>query len=298
MSTKIRFSKMQGAGNDFVMLNGVSQTIALTSAQLRWLADRRFGIGADQILLVQPAAEPDVDFNYRIFNSDGGEVEHCGNGARCFAVFVAEEGLSNKALLRVRIQTGVILIEQLPDGQVRVNMGAPQFGADVVDFDTTNLLSEKTESLERWSLDTPEGHAALSLVSMGNPHAVQFVKDVASAPVATLGLAVQSHPRFAKGVNAGFLQMLDRSHAKIRVYERGAGETLACGTGICAAAVAAMMHGFAENKLSLQARGGAVRVEWDHSGPLGLQAPVFMTGPATMVFSGEITIPDHPATLA
>jgi diaminopimelate epimerase len=290
--TTLKFTKMQGAGNDFVMLNGISQNVSLNKAQWRWLADRRFGVGADQLLVVEVASSSDVDFNYRIFNADGGEVEHCGNGARCFAVFVRDEGLSVKDEIRVQIKSGVLVLQRLNDGQVTVNMGAPKFAPEAVNFDSLGLQAASRGSAQIWPLATSAGEANLTLVSMGNPHAVQIVADVQTAPVLTQGPLIEKHTRFAQGVNAGFLQLVDRNRAKIRVFERGSGETLACGTGICAAAAAAMLQGLADSPLSVEATGGTVSIEWNFTGPLGVNAPILMTGPATRVFSGTVDIPN------
>jgi diaminopimelate epimerase len=292
MSTTLRFTKMQGAGNDFVMLNGISQKVELNTAQWRWLADRRFGVGADQMLLVEAPQSREVDFNYRIFNADGGEVEHCGNGARCFAVFVQDEGLTKKNEIRVQIQTGILTLNRLADGQVTVNMGAPRFGPKAVAFDANALSASASGLIEVWQLATNQGDSYLALVSMGNPHAVQIVADVQTAPVLTQGPFIEKHSRFAHGVNAGYLQIVDRQHARIRVFERGSGETLACGTGICAAATAAMAQGLADSPLRVAATGGSLTIAWDYLGPLGLAAPVMMTGPATRVFSGTVDVPD------
>jgi diaminopimelate epimerase len=290
--TTLKFTKMQGAGNDFVMLNGISQHVSLNKAQWRWLADRRFGVGADQLLVVEAASSSDVDFNYRIFNADGGEVEHCGNGARCFAVFVRDEGLSTKDEIRVQIKSGVLLLQRLNDGQVTVNMGAPKFAPESVDFDSQGLQAKSVGHAQVWPLATAVGDATITLVSMGNPHAVQIVADVHNAPVLTQGPLIEKHLRFAHGVNAGFLQLVTRNHAKIRVFERGSGETLACGTGICAAAAAAIMQGLADSPLSVEATGGTVSIAWSFTGPLGVNAPIMMTGPATRVFSGTVDIPN------
>jgi diaminopimelate epimerase len=292
MSTTLHFTKMQGAGNDFVMLDGIRQQINLGKAQWRWLADRRFGIGADQMLLVESPRSSDVDFNYRIFNADGGEVEHCGNGARCFAVFVHDEGLTQKSEIRVQIQPGILVLKRLADGQVTVDMGPPKFGPELVAFDTTGLFASEAGKIKRWHLETSMGVAQLALVSMGNPHAVQIVDDVQAAPVLTEGPLIEKHKRFAHGVNVGYLQLIDRNRAKIRVFERGSGETLACGTGICAAATTAMAQGLADSPLKVSATGGDLTIAWDFSGPLGFAAPVMMTGPATRVFSGTVDVPD------
>jgi diaminopimelate epimerase len=292
MSTTLHFTKMQGAGNDFVMLNGITQRVALSKAQWRWLADRRFGVGADQMLLVEAPQSSEVDFNYRIFNADGGEVEHCGNGARCFAVFVHDEGLTQKNEIRVQIQPGVLVLKRLADGQVTVDMGPPKFGPEAVAFDPVGLSTFDAGKIKMWQLATEAGDAQLVLVSMGNPHAVQVVDDVQTAPVLTQGPMIEKHQRFAHGVNVGYLQLIDRNHAKIRVFERGSGETLACGTGICAAAAAAMAQGVADSPLKVSATGGDLTIAWDLSGPLGFAAPVMMTGPATRVFSGTVDVPD------
>jgi diaminopimelate epimerase len=292
MSTTLRFTKMQGAGNDFVMLNGISQQVNLSQAQWRWLADRRFGVGADQMLLVEAPKSPEVDFNYRIFNADGGEVEHCGNGARCFAVFVQNEGLTLKNEIRVQIRPGILILTRLADGQVTVDMGPPKFGPDAIAFDTSGLSVSTAGEIELWQLATDIGDAQLALVSMGNPHAVQIIDDVQTAPVLTQGPLIEKHKRFAHGVNVGYLQLIDRKHAKIRVFERGSGETLACGTGICAAATSAMAQGLADSPLKVSAMGGDLTIEWDFRGPSGFAAPVMMTGPATRVFSGTVDIPD------
>jgi diaminopimelate epimerase len=291
--TPIKFTKMHGAGNDFIVINGIDQSINFSARQWQWLADRRFGVGADQILLVERAKSTDVDFNYRIFN--GGEVEHCGNGARCFAVFVRDEGLTTKQVIRVQIQSGVIVLQLLDDGQVKVDMGVPLFGPESVDFDTSGLTSSVSGEISLWPLPTDHGVAPIALVSMGNPHAVQVVADVEAAPVLTQGSFIQSHARFAKGVNAGFLQLVDRHTARIRVFERGSGETLACGTGICAAAAAAMAQGLADSPLHISAKGGALTVHWSSDPLKGYQHSqnsLFMTGPATRVFSGIVTVPE------
>ena len=286
-----RFTKMHGAGNDFVVLDGVRQSIALTPAQWRWLGDRHLGVGADQMLLIEPAPTNNpnhADFSYRIFNADGGEVEHCGNGARCFAKFVREQGLTDKTQIRVQIQSGIIVLNVNDDETVTVNMGAPVLAPAEVPFNTHGLTPENSGQLKLWNLDTALGTAPIIAVSMGNPHAVQIVANVALAPVQTQGPLIENHPRFPNRVNAGFLQIIDRTHGKIRVFERGAGETLACGTGICAAAVAAIGQGLMDSPVHIQATGGALNIAWDKDQP---DAPVLMTGSATRVFSGEVDIP-------
>lgn len=228
---KLRFTKMHGAGNDFVMLDGVRQRFDLSPAQLRQLADRHFGVGADQILVVQTAQQPDADFRYRIFNADGGEVEQCGNGARCFVKFVHALGLTDRRAIRVETLGGMIEPRLEDDGSVTVDMGAPILEPARVPFDTRGLTPQHQERAEVWTLDAPSAGCAITVVSMGNPHAVQLVPDIERAPVTTQGPLIENHRRFAQRVNAGFMQVLNRHHVRVRVWERGAGETLACGTG-------------------------------------------------------------------
>ena len=279
---KLSFTKMQGAGNDFVVIDATRSPFALTPAQLRTLGDRRFGVGCDQILVVEPADAPDVDFRYRIFNNSGDEVEHCGNGARCFVRFVIEQGLTTKSTIRVRTVNAVLTLALMPDGRVRVDMGPPRFEPAALPFDPEGLTPD-AQGL--WPLQLADGVAVqAALVSMGNPHAVLRVADVEHAPVELLGPQVQADPRFAQGVNVGFLQPLSRSEARLRVFERGAGETLACGTGACAAVVAGIRAGWFDAAVEVQARGGRLRIEWDGTGS------VFMTGPATPVFQGTIEL--------
>ncbi len=301
---KLRFTKMQGAGNDFIMLDGIRQSLDLSPATLRHLADRRFGIGADQILVVEAAPDATADFRYRIFNADGGEVEQCGNGARCFVKFVHQLGLTRRTAIRVITAGGRIEPRLEDSGLVSVDMGAPDFHARASGFDSDGLAPRKNGAAEVWSLDLAGTTAAFVLVSMGNPHAVQFVDDVEHAPVRTLGPLLEKHPRFALGVNAGFAQVLDRSTIRLRVWERGAGETLACGTGACAAAVAGIRMGLLASPVQVQARGGTLRIDWhDAPAPAGDRnwgrratdqrdaVPVRMTGPAEKVFDGEIELP-------
>jgi diaminopimelate epimerase len=272
---------MQGAGNDFVVLDGVSRNIALTPAQLRRLADRHFGVGCDQILLVEAPRVPGTDFRYRIFNADGGEVEQCGNGARCFVRFVRERGLTDKNEIRVDTAAGVITLRLEADGEVTVNMGAPVFAARRIPFATdSDALVQQLEV----GGDTIE----ISAVSMGNPHAVQVVADVDAAPVATQGALIERHARFAQRVNAGYMQVLDRGHIRLRVYERGTGETLACGTGACAAVVVGIRRGLLDARVRVQTRGGDLTIRWE-----GADNPVWMTGPAVTVFEGEIEIDER-----
>ncbi len=280
---RLKFTKMQGAGNDFVVLDGVRQKLALTAAQYRALADRQFGIGADQILLVEPPDAPDVDFVYRIFNADGDEVEQCGNGARCFVRFVRDQGLTDKAAVRARTVNRVIVPRMEDDGRVTVDMGVPVLEPAQVPFDTRGLVSRTQGRDTLWPLVLPGAERWISVVSMGNPHAVQIVDDVETAPVAAEGPLIESHVRFPRRVNAGFLQVLSRTQARLRVYERGSGETLACGSGACAAAVAGMLRGVFDDRVDLQTRGGLLTIAWQGQA-------VFMTGPAQTVFHGEIDL--------
>ena len=286
---QLRFTKMQGAGNDFVMLDGIAQPFALDRAQLRKLADRRFGVGADQILLVERPDSPAVDFKYRIFNADGDEVEACGNGARCFVKFVHARGLTSKRAIRVQTAGGVIEPMLEDDGDVTVNMGPPQFEPARVPFDAEGLVATAHGRARLWPLDVNGSVREIVVVSMGNPHAVLRVADVDAAPVTQEGPLIEHHPRFPRRVNAGFMQMLDRHTIKLRVWERGAGETLACGTGACAAAVAGISLGELDSPVTVHARGGRLRIGWDHHHSDG-PSPVRMTGPATTVFEGEIDL--------
>jgi diaminopimelate epimerase len=294
---KIRFTKMQGAGNDFVVLDETQGRLGLSSAQYRFLADRHFGVGADQILTVrQPtpdAAAGGIDFEYVIHNADGGEVEQCGNGARCFARFVRDRGLTVKDIIRVQTKSGVIAPRLTPDGRVTVDMGRPRFQPGDVPFDAAGLIPVEQGLGQKWPLAL--GGQALSatvlvvVVSMGNPHAVQWVDDVDTAPVLETGPLIERHVRFPQRVNAGFLQVVNRSHVRLRVFERGAGETLACGTGACAAVSAGIRLGLLDSEVHVDTRGGRLTIAWS-----GQDADsVFMTGPATTVFDGQIDIPDN-----
>ena len=286
---KLRFTKMQGAGNDFVVLDATVTPVALSAAQVRFLGDRRFGVGADQILIVERSRSPDVDFGYRIFNNSGDEVEHCGNGARCFLRFVRDRGLTTKQRVRVQTQNRVIELQAQDDGRVTVDMGAPEFRAPFIPFEPQGLKPHLEGGFERWPLAHPTlGDVWVSVVSMGNPHAVLRVDDVNNAPVASLGPWIESHPRFPQRVNAGFLQVVSPSEVKLRVYERGAGETLACGTGACAAVVAGIRLGWLDARVDVHTRGGLLTIEWP--GQHQLQASVLMTGPAQTVFEGEIEL--------
>lgn len=291
----VKFTKMQGAGNDFVVLDETRGLLGLSAAQYRFLADRHFGVGADQILSVRPAPTPEVDFEYVIHNADGGEVEHCGNGARCFVRFAREQGLTDKSVLKVQTMNRVLTLAMQPDGRVMVDMGAPVFDLAAVPFDSTGLTPETVNSWQKWPLNMPVSHSNLAqtapilvaVLSMGNPHAVQLVNDVDTAPVLEIGPLIESHARFAEHVNAGFMQVVNRNTIRLRVYERGAGETLACGTGACAAVVAGIRLGLLDANVNVQTRGGELTVEWSGE----LNAPVTMTGPATTVFESEIDVP-------
>jgi diaminopimelate epimerase len=279
---KIRFTKMHGLGNDFVVLDATGargQDYVPTAAEARWLADRHFGIGCDQILVVERAQLEGADFRYRIFNADGGEVEQCGNGARCFVRFVHEQGLTAKREIRVETLSGIIAPRLEADGQVTVDMGVPRFAPADIPF-----LADSDELVQ--PLEFAGREALITAVSMGNPHAVQVVDNVDSAPVARDGPLIESHPRFPKRVNAGFMEIVDRHAIRLRVFERGAGETLACGTGACAAAVAGIRRGLLDSPVRVQTRGGDLVIAWEGNGE-----PVFMTGPAVTVFSGETEIP-------
>ena len=275
---KLRFSKMHGLGNDFVVLDGIRQQISLTPEQLRYLADRHFGVGCDQILLVEKSSRPDVDFRYRIFNADGGEVEQCGNGARCFVRFVHDQGLTEKREIRVETMKGVISPRLAEDGNVTVDMGVPEFVPAKIPF-----VSESSDLVQTLELDSAV--VEITAVSMGNPHAVQVVVDVDLAPVAVQGPQIESHPRFPQRVNAGFMQVTSRHSIRLRVFERGAGETLACGTGACAAVVAGIARGLLDSPVRVTTRGGDLTIAWGGHGQ-----PVLMTGPAVTVFHGEIEL--------
>ena len=270
----LRFTKMQGLGNDFVVLDGVRQRIDLDAATVRAMADRRFGIGCDQVLVVEPA-QGDADFRYRIFNADGGEVEQCGNGARCFVVFVRDHGLTEKREIRVETAGGLIIPRLDPDGQVTVDMGVPGFRPEDVPFDGGTGAVEETLAVDGVPV-------RVSVLSMGNPHAVQVVPDVDAAPVTTQGPAIERHPRFPNRVNAGYMAIVDRVTIRLRVWERGAGETLACGTGACAAVVAGIRRGLLDSPVRVKTRGGELRIAWQGAG-----SPVMMTGPAETVYEGE-----------
>jgi len=287
---RISFTKMQGAGNDFVVLDETQGQFGLSTNQYRWLADRRFGVGADQILSVRPSSAAGIDFEYLIHNADGGEVGQCGNGARCFMRFVHERGLTQAKVLRVQTQSGVISPRLGSDGTISVDMGLPRFEPAQVPFDTQGLTPEWHNGFPLWplALDGQATPVWVGVVSMGNPHAVIRVPDVDSAPVHQLGPQLQAHTRFGAGVNVGFMQVLNRAQLRLRVYERGAGETLACGSGACAATVVGMRTGLLDSPAQVQARGGRLDIAW----AADALAPVWMSGPAQTVFHGEIDIPD------
>jgi len=284
---KLKFTKMQGAGNDFVVIDGISRRIEMTPQLAKRLADRHFGVGCDQVLLVEKPQRGDADFRYRIWNADGGEVEQCGNGARCFVRFVHDKGLTRKNEIRVETLSGVIVPRLEADGQVTVDMGAPQFDPERVPFDARGL--QPVLEGKRWPLELSGHEALVAVLSMGNPHAVQAVADVDSAPVTTEGPLIERHPRFPRRVNAGYMQVLDRKRIRLRVWERGAGETLACGTGACAAVVAGIREGLLDDSVRVATRGGELTIRWQ-GGENNLNCAVWMTGPAVAVFEGEIEI--------
>lgn len=274
---RLKFTKMQGLGNDFVVIDAVNQSVCLSPAQRRLLADRHFGVGCDQILLVEGAVG-DADFRYRIYNADGGEVEQCGNGARCFVRYVHDRGMTQKNEIRVETSGGLIIPRLEANGEVSVNMGMPKFEPQQIPF-----IAEKRAMT--YSIDISGRQVEISAVSLGNPHAVELVEDVDGAPVITEGALIESHPSFPKRVNAGYMQVVDRTHIRLRVYERGAGETLACGTGACAAVVIGIERGLLQSTVQVNMRGGELTVRWEGEGQ-----PVWMTGPAVTVFDGEIEL--------
>lgn len=275
---KLRFSKMHGAGNDFVVFDAINQRVELSAEQVRFIADRHFGVGCDQLLLVERPSRPDADFRYRIFNADGGEVEQCGNGARCFMRFVHDKKLSRENEIRVETANGIIRPRLEMDGRVSVNMGEPIFNPDQIPFTAS-------EQALTYGLELKGETVEISVLSMGNPHAVQCVDNVDTAAVASQGPQIQRHPSFPNKVNAGFMQIIDRQHIRLRVFERGAGETLACGTGACAAVVAGISRDLLDATVQVATRGGELTIQW-----VGVGTPVWMTGPAENVFEGEIEL--------
>lgn len=275
---RLRFSKMQGLGNDFVVVDGISQAIDLTPTQIRALADRHLGIGFDQLLIAAPAQRADAQFRYRIFNADGSEAELSGNGARCFARFVAERGLTHNTEIRAQTLGGLIVLKLEPDGQVTVDVGAPRFEPGEIPFIRQARALTYPLAVQHKSVE-------ISALSIGNPHAVQFVDDLDNAPVASDGPLIENHPDFPNRVNAGFAQVVSRDHLRLRVYERGAGETLACGSGACAAVVAGITRGLLDERVRVSTRGGDLVIRWGGTGH-----SVLMTGPAQTVFTGEIDV--------
>ncbi len=274
----LRFSKMHGLGNDFVVLDLITQRFNLQPQHIRQLADRNFGIGCDQLLVVEIPTQPDVDFRYRIYNGDGNEVEQCGNGARCFAKFVRDKKLTGKSKIRVATHTGIIELSMTKDRQVRVNMGKPELAPANIPFNAPRRA-------DSYSLEVDGQDYEIGAVSMGNPHSVMAVDNVETAPVETLGPAIETHPDFPQQVNAGFMQVVSRKEINLRVYERGAGETLACGSGACAAVVSGQLRDLLDQRVVVNLRGGALAIEWRGEGH-----PVMMTGPATTVFEGQVAI--------
>jgi diaminopimelate epimerase len=284
---RLRFTKMQGAGNDFVVLDATRAPIELTLEQVRRLGDRRFGVGADQILVVEKTDTPGVDFRYRIFNGfTGDEVEHCGNGARCFVRYVRDKGLTHKSRVRVETVNNLLELRWHADGRVTVDMNRPVFDHKLIPFDAGGLVARRVERLELWPLALDGATIDVAVLSMGNPHAVLRVDGLQATAVETLGPAIEGHARFPRRVNAGFMQVASRSEIALRVYERGAGETLACGTGACAAVVAGIRAGWLNTKVDVHTRGGRLTIEW----PGGDNDSVLMTGPAETAFEGEIDL--------
>jgi diaminopimelate epimerase len=282
---KIQFTKMHGTGNDFVVIDAINQQIDLTPTQWKLLADRRFGIGADQMLVVERPQSAGVDFRYRIYNADGGEVEQCGNGARAFVKFVTEKGLTSKRAIRVETLSGIIEPTLESDGQVTVDMGPPILEPERVPFDSSGLQGRIEGAEIIWPLDIDGTVVPISVVSMGNPHAVQRVDDCDTAPVTTQGPLIEMHARFPRRVNAGFMQVINRHQIKLRVFERGAGETLACGTGACAAVVAGIRRGLLDSPVQVDMRGGQLSIAWNKE-----NSSVLLTGPAVSVYDGQIDI--------
>jgi diaminopimelate epimerase len=275
---ELYFTKMHGLGNDFVVIDAINQSVDLTSQQIRYLADRRHGIGCDQLLLVEASDQPDTEFRYRIFNANGGEVEQCGNGARCFARFVREKGLTEASRIPVRTRAGLIELILEDDGQVTVDMGTPQLEPDKIPF-------EALVRAPRYALSVAGETIEIGAVSMGNPHAVMAVPHIDSAPVSKLGPPIEGHSRFPNHVNVGFMEIVDRSRIRLRVFERGVGETLACGSGACAAVVIGRIQGSLDETVTVELRGGDLVVSWG-----GENQHVLMTGPATFVFEGKIEL--------
>lgn len=288
-STRLRFTKMHGAGNDFIVLDGISQDLSkITKAQWQLMANRQLGIGADQILLVEKSTVAEAEFRYRIFNSDGGEVEQCGNGSRCFVRFVREKGLTNHRTVKVQVAHTILSLTENDDGQITVDMGSPILSTEQIPFKSANLNSKTEGDATLYELKLSTGSAWVNPISMGNPHAVQIVKNVDVAAVTTEGPEIEADTAFPKKVNAGFMQIQNRHEIKLRVFERGSGETLACGTGACAAVVSGILRGELDSPVMVHTRGGDLTIAWDFKSSAA--SPVIMTGPAQTVFEGEITI--------
>lgn len=279
-TVKLKFTKMQGTGNDFVVLDAINERVNLTHKQIQYIAHRQFGVGCDQLLLVETTSTPNVDFRYRIFNADGGEVEQCGNGARCFVRFVVEKGLTQKREITVETASGIIRLKLEDNNQVTVNMGIPAFEPKKIPF-----LAETRAP--HYLLDIAGQGVLIFAVSIGNPHAVQIVSDLDNEPVALIGPLIEHHVRFPNRVNAGFMQIMDAHHIKLRVFERGSGETLSCGTGACAAVVCGIQHGVLQSPVRVSTSGGELSITWQ-----GEDTPIFMTGSALIVFEGEIELPN------
>ncbi|MEO8542522.1 MAG: diaminopimelate epimerase [Burkholderiaceae bacterium] len=290
---RIPFTKMQGAGNDFVVLDETRGPLGLVPAHYRMLADRHFGVGADQILTVRPSPGPGIDFEYVIHNADGGQVEHCGNGARCFLEYVRNRGLTDKNTVTVKTLNRMLTLRRGADDRVTIDMGAPVFALDAVPFDAGNLQSVQRGGWQQWPLPLDVAGSRqvmeLAVLSMGNPHAVCIVDDVAVADVKNLGPLIEAHAAFPQRVNAGFMQVVSRAAIRLRVFERGAGETLSCGTGACAAVVAGIRLGLLDAQVDVLTHGGQLTITWG-----GGDSTVTMTGPAQTVFEGEIALPEHP----
>lgn len=282
---KLNFTKMHGLGNDFIVIDGVTKHIELSAEQIQQLADRKFGIGFDQLLLVEPPLDPEQDFRYRIFNADGYEVEQCGNGARCFALFVLNKGLAHKSLINVETINGHIQLQITDNKQVTVNMGPPDFIPAHVPFITEQESSQYVLTVDNKEHNGSQEDISFSVVSVGNPHAVITVSDIDTAPVQSIGPALESHKRFPKRINVGFMEVVNKNHIKLRVYERGAGETLACGTGACAAVAAGVNLCVLESPVTVDLRGGQLNIEYQ-----GGNSPILMTGPAVTVFEGTTTL--------
>jgi diaminopimelate epimerase len=289
---QLHFTKMHGAGNDFIVIDGIHQDLSnLNRAQWRFLADRQFGIGADQILLIEKPTRPDAEFKYRIINHDGSEVEQCGNGSRCFVRFVREKNLTDKKEIKVEVAHTLLTLSEKDHGLVEVNMGAPILDLPVIPFKPMGLELQTAINTTNYLLSTTQGSFWITPVSMGNPHAVQVVASVDEAPVLLTGPLIEHHPSFPARVNAGFMQIIDRQTIRLRVFERGSGETLSCGTGACAAVVAGILQGLLDSPVAVHTKGGELLIEWQYVTE-GVMANVMMTGPAATVFEGKINVPN------